>query len=268
MTKNENIQTMNKEIVLYGDSDKEIWKETKDSGDYQKECISFGFMRNKKKKEEKKLNKMTFDVPKEGFKRKNIEPQSSKHSSDMMLFYDNFLSSSKNTQNKTINSARKLTSEEFRAKCNIKNSKKQHSVSVCFGIETKDLLKPAYIHTQTENIYKDKFSNLKSYSDKKKYKNSLRRKMLKSGNMSKSRIYSNDNTSMKVLTIDSSINSFRREKPVCSSIQKISTWVPSRSVVLNWGSKSSKFSKYPLTRTGKKNAQQVAKAIKRLSDLD
>ena len=47
--------------------------------------------------------------------------------------------------------------------------------------------------------------------------------MIRRENVNKTSIYSDNNTPVKNLKIDSSLLTYRREKPVNSSIQKIST---------------------------------------------
>ena len=89
------------------------------------------------------------------------------------------------------------------------------------------------------NIYKD---------SAKPVKNTLRRKMLKRTSREGAR---------KSLKIESELLSGRREKPGYG--QKMAL-VPTKSVILE--------GKGVLTTTGKRNAQQIAKALKRLDEMD
>jgi hypothetical protein len=82
----------------------------------------------------------------------------------------------------------------------------------------------------------------------KPVKNMLRRKMLKKGNREAVR---------KSLNIESELLTGRREKPGYG--QKMAL-VPTMSVMLE--------GKGALTTTGKRNAQQIAKALKRLDEMD
>lgn len=80
-------------------------------------------------------------------------------------------------------------------------------------------------------------------------------------------IQSKDNTPMKSLYIESELLPYRREKPSTLVTNKASC-VPTRTVALSCTMEQENMKKFPLTTTGKRNAQQIARALKRLSDLE
>jgi hypothetical protein len=76
-------------------------------------------------------------------------------------------------------------------------------------------------------------------------------------------------TPIKSLDVDSDLLPFRREKPSILSGHKPSVLIPARTVALSCSMMQERpKNKTPLSTTGKKNAQQIARALKRLSELE
>lgn len=79
---------------------------------------------------------------------------------------------------------------------------------------------------------------------------------------------SKESTPLKSLYIESSELTYRREKPSNLITAKGASIVPTRTVALSCAMEHENRKKTPLSTTGRKNAQQIARALKRLSDLE
>lgn len=260
--KDENIQNANKEYVIYGEFwSKENMEEAKTSGDLNRD-LDFARRNGKIKRSQYR----------------NEEDVGTIRSPKKSIRYNDTITNTSHGD-KNIHSARKLKSEEFDQNWSYsKTSRKNKWVSISFLEEANDLLKNTYINQRnSNNLYKEKSSPVKPYSEKKLVGNNLRRKLLKRKH-TKSSIYPKENVSFSNSNIETDLSYHRREKPVLKSMsmQKISTCVPSRSIELNWSTKNvkgsklckiSKFAKYPMTTSNKKNSRQLSKNLKKISDM-
>jgi hypothetical protein len=187
----------------------------------------------------------------------------------MVLFYDSFWANSKNISIKTVGSARKpVTREDLKNKYPIASRKSSVSITHCD--KSYDHSKSLNSVLQNEsNNYKDEVSGSKHEHGHKYYNNNLRRKILNSSAMNHQLSISKVCTPIKKLNFESSMLKYRREKPDNVLDHKLTTSkVHAKSIALGWNLEETKFSKVPLTTTARKNAEQIANALKRLSDLE
>lgn len=188
----------------------------------------------------------------------------------MVLFYDNFWANSKNLDSRTINSARKPTRELDRNK--YPSAYRKSSVAISHWEKNKYYDNSKSLNSisfHDSNNYKDDCNGSMHDSGNKAYKNNLRRKIISNSSMNQQLSHSKISTPIKSLNFESDLLQYRREKPDCLTAHKLaSAGVPTRTVALKWNLDGHKFAKVPLTTTGRKNAEQIANALRRLSALE